>query len=40
VLESQAYTVGDNRMTADGGDNDNYYEVGTSTQLIGTGTNF
>ena len=40
VLESQAYTVDDNRMTADGGDNANYYETGTSVQLLGGGTNF
>lgn len=41
VLESSAYTTGTgNRMNADGGDNDNYLEVGTSVRLIGTGTNF
>ncbi|MBI5133959.1 MAG: prepilin-type N-terminal cleavage/methylation domain-containing protein [Candidatus Taylorbacteria bacterium] len=39
-LESAAYTSDDNRKTKDGGDNDNYYEVGSSLRLIGTGTNF
>lgn len=39
-LESTAYTVTDNKRATDGGDNDNYYEVGTSLKLIGTGTNF
>jgi len=40
VLESDAYTVTDNRMTKDGGDNTGYYEVGTSVRLLGSGTNF
>jgi len=39
-LESTAYTVDDNRMSKDGGNNTNYYEVGTNLQLLGTGTNF
>jgi prepilin-type N-terminal cleavage/methylation domain-containing protein len=37
-LESNEYTVINNRMQADGGDNDNLYEVGTSIRLIGTGS--
>lgn len=40
VLESQAYTTDDDRMGADGGDNANYYEVGTSVLLMGAGTDF
>jgi prepilin-type N-terminal cleavage/methylation domain-containing protein len=37
VLESDYYKVGgtDDRSAKDGGDNANYYEVGTSTRLIG-----
>lgn len=38
VLESTAYTSTDNKMAKDGGDNDSYYEVGTSLKLLGTGT--
>lgn len=40
VLESTAFTSDDNKMAKDGGDNDNYYEIGTSTRLLGTGTAF
>lgn len=42
VLESSTYGPGgsDDRSVKDGGDNDNYYEVGSSLKLIGTGTNF
>lgn len=42
VLESDQYKVGgtDDKSAKDGGDNPNYYEVGTSVKLIGTGTNF
>jgi len=39
-LESDAFTVSDDRRTKDGGDNNNYYEVGTSLKLMGAGTNF
>jgi prepilin-type N-terminal cleavage/methylation domain-containing protein len=39
-LESAAYTVDDNKMAKDGGNNANYYEVGTDLKLIGTGTDF
>lgn len=39
-LESTAYTVDDNRLTKDGGNNSSYYEVGTNLQLLGTGTDF
>lgn len=37
VLESAEFST---KATTDGGDNDNYYEVGTSLRLIGTGSNF
>jgi prepilin-type N-terminal cleavage/methylation domain-containing protein len=39
-LESNAYTVDDNKMTKDGGNNINYYEVGTDLSILGTGTDF
>lgn len=39
-LESAAYTVDDNKMSKDGGNNSNYYEVGTDLNLLGTGTDF
>ncbi|MEI7741585.1 MAG: prepilin-type N-terminal cleavage/methylation domain-containing protein [bacterium] len=39
-LESDAYTVSVDKRTQDGGDNDNYFEVGNSLKLIGSGTNF
>lgn len=39
-LESDAYTVTDNKRIRDGGDNANYYEVGTNLKLIGGGTTF
>lgn len=34
VLESTAYTVDDNKMTKDGGDNDDKYEVGNNLNLL------
>lgn len=37
ILESDANS---SKMVDDGGDNPNYYEVGTSKRLLGTGTNF
>jgi prepilin-type N-terminal cleavage/methylation domain len=40
TLESKAYTVDDNKMAKDGGNNANYFEVGTDLQLLGTGTTF
>jgi prepilin-type N-terminal cleavage/methylation domain-containing protein len=40
VLESNAFTSADNKMVKDGGNNPNYYEAGTSLQLLGAGTNF
>jgi prepilin-type N-terminal cleavage/methylation domain-containing protein len=42
VLESDTYKAGgsDDKSAKDGGDNVNYYEVGTSLRLIGGGTNF
>lgn len=39
-LESNAYTVDDNKMAKDGGNNANYYEVGTDLSIFGTGTDF
>lgn len=40
VLESSAFTVEDDRRVKDGGNNSNYYEVGTNVQILGTGTDF
>lgn len=37
VLESTAYTVTDNKMKSDGGNTDNYYEVGTNLKILGQG---
>lgn len=39
-LESSAYTVDDNKMANDGGDNSAYYETGNSLNLLPTTTNF
>ena len=39
-LESAAFTVDDNKMAKDGGNNAEYYEVGTDLKLLGTGVNF
>jgi prepilin-type N-terminal cleavage/methylation domain-containing protein len=39
-LESNAYTVDDNKMNKDGGNNVNYYEVGTDLSILGAGTDF
>ncbi|MFZ4631695.1 MAG: type II secretion system protein [Patescibacteria group bacterium] len=39
-LESTAYTSDDNKMSKDGGNNANYYEVGTDLTILGTGTDF
>ncbi|MDO8581432.1 MAG: type II secretion system protein [bacterium] len=36
-LESTAYTLTDNKMTKDGGNNDNYYEAGTKLTILGAG---
>ena len=40
VLESVAFKTDDPKMTKDGGNNNNYYEVGTDLTLLGTGTDF
>ena len=40
ALESTAYTVTDNKLISDGGNNPNYYEVGTNLKIIGNGTAF
>ncbi|MDD5152393.1 MAG: type II secretion system protein, partial [Candidatus Pacebacteria bacterium] len=40
VLESTTYTTTDNKMAKDGGNNANYYEVGTNLKILGTGTDF
>ncbi|MEK9154841.1 MAG: type II secretion system protein [Patescibacteria group bacterium] len=39
-LESTAYTSDDNKRTKDGGNNSNYYEVGTGLNILGSGTDF
>lgn len=39
-LESNAFTVDDNKMASDGGNNSNYYETGTNLKILGTGTDF
>ncbi|MEK7148534.1 MAG: prepilin-type N-terminal cleavage/methylation domain-containing protein [Patescibacteria group bacterium] len=39
VFESGTYTTGsDNKLLKDGGDSDNYYEVGTNLRILGVGT--
>ena len=40
ILESTAYTVADPKQTTDGGNNSNFYEVGTNLKIFGTGTDF
>lgn len=42
VLESAAYINGgsQDKETKDGGDNSDYFEIGTSLKLMGTGTNY
>ena len=38
VFESSTYTTGsDNKLTKDGGNSDNYYEVGTNLKILGAG---
>jgi len=39
-LESDAYTITDDRRKKDGGNNPNYYEAGTNLKILGTGTDF
>lgn len=39
-LESTAYTVTDNKLITDGGNNAAYYETGTDLSILGTGTDF
>jgi prepilin-type N-terminal cleavage/methylation domain-containing protein len=39
-LESEQFTVSDDKRRADGGNNDNLYEVGTNLKILGTGTDF
>ncbi len=40
-LESDTYTTSpNNKKTLDGGNNTNYYEVGTNLRIFGTGTDF
>ncbi len=39
-LESLAFTSEDNRMTKDGGNNNNLYEMGTSLNILGASTDF
>ena len=41
VLESQTYTIGsDSKLTKDGGNNSNFYEVGTNLKILGAGNDF
>lgn len=40
ILESNAFSVDDKKKEKDGGNNANYYEVGTDLKLLGTGTDF
>ncbi len=40
ILESTAYTVTDDKRASDGGNNPNFYEVGTNLKILGTGNNF
>lgn len=40
TLESNAYTVADNKATKDGGNNTSTYEVGTNLKLLGSGIDF
>ena len=39
-LESEAYTVTDDKRLSDGGNNDDMYETGTVLTILGTGTDF
>ena len=39
-LESIAFKTDDDKRAKDGGNNANYYEVGTALNIIGTGTDF
>lgn len=39
-LESTAYTSDDNRRVKDGGNNANFFEMGTNLLLLGAGTDF
>lgn len=39
-LESAAYTVDDNKMSKDGGNNASYFEVGTDLSILGVGVDF
>ncbi|MFA5997413.1 MAG: type II secretion system protein [Candidatus Paceibacterota bacterium] len=41
ILESDAFTTGaDDKRTTDGGNNSNFYEVGTNLRILGTGFDF
>jgi prepilin-type N-terminal cleavage/methylation domain-containing protein len=37
-LESNAYTVADDKRASDGGNNASFYEVGTNLQILGSGS--
>lgn len=39
-LESDAYTLTDDKRKKDGGNNTNLYEIGTNLKILGTGTDF
>lgn len=40
VLESNAYTIEDNKLVKDGGNNSNFYEVGSNIKILGSGGDF
>ena len=39
-LESSAYTADDDKRAKDGGNNSNFYEVGTNLKILGAGSDF
>jgi hypothetical protein len=40
VLESNAFTIDDDKRVKDGGNNSNFFEAGTNLQILGSGTDF
>lgn len=40
TLESEAYKTTDDKRVSDGGNNDDFYEVGTILTILGSGTDF
>jgi len=39
-LESDAFTITDDKRAKDGGNNSNLFEVGTNLKILGSGTDF